>query len=627
LSLLASIQVSLGALELKRTTALLASVDRLQTTLEGVGSDVEVIKITGDEARNIALLAEAQRARARGDQGQARVLGAFVAQGKSFEGQDLAGMSFSRAKAPGLLARKGQLTLTLWDGADLSKADLQDATLIAAKLEGTQLDGANLVGARALFARAQGASFANADLTRSNWAGANLRGANLSGSRLVGAGLVHADLRDADLRGADLSGAFLSGADLRGARLEGAVLRNTEAGFTLLPRSSLTAVQFAGLCATPTPVDTSWGMVRPRNLAWTALERIPNQRFDGGYEHRELVTVRMNLGVGGHRPYPRCQQRTPSTQPATDPPLWDQKNRSDEEQWRSEQRFRVLHDVAEKGGRRDELIAVMKDAEAAAKARAQALGDIPQYADIRNRIYRAMDARLAALTRPVQLPGWLPMDGSTTVLWLLRLNPAVLENLRLDWTLYASSGLNGPLSVDAAKAGNGWPRLFPEDMLVDDLSESTTRAFAAWTKARAAAVGSTPIAIGVRWDSLKPGLTWSQALDAQSSGGDASYLARRLGLDPGQVFVGHLGSLMGTDVDVGVGTVIEGDVDALAAWSARNATKPDYLLATVQDLSWLPRQQPDTYGGGPYLVWRLRVVLPPERPSANANASSVSARP
>lgn len=626
-SLRASIQESLGALELKRTNALLGSVDKLQKTLEGVGEDVAVIRETGDDTRNITLFSEAQRTRARGDQGQARVLGVFVAQGKSFEGQDLAGMGFSRAKAPRLRARDSQLMLTWWDGADLTGADLQDATLIAAKLERTQLDGANLDGARALFARAQGASLAKANLTRSNWAGADLRGANLSGAKLVGAGLVHADLRDADLRGADLTGAFLSGADLRGARLEGAVLRNTEAGLALLPRTALSAAQYAGLCATPTPVDTSWAMVRPRGVAWEAVERIPNPRFDGGYEHRKILAIPMSLGLGGHRPYPRCQPRTAATQPATDLPLWDGKNRNGEEEWRTEQSFRVPHAVAEGSRRREELKAVLEAARDAVAARAQAQAEIPQYGEFRTRLYRAMDERLAALTHPVQLPASLRMDKDTTVMWALRLRPEVLEHLKLDWTLYASSGLWGDLGLDAVKRGSGWPRLFPDGMLLDDLGETTTRAFMAWTKARAAAVGRTPVSLEVRWDNLKPGQTWAQVLSANN--GDPSYLTRRLGLAQGQVIVGHIGGMMGNDVDVGVGTVIEGDVAALAAWAARNSPKPDErLLATVQDLSWLPRQQPEAYGGGPYLVWRLRVLLPPDRPAAHASpGSTVSARP
>jgi uncharacterized protein YjbI with pentapeptide repeats len=597
-----AIQEAVAALDLDRASRLLASVEAIQAELSGVRKDVTALREIGDESRNVALFAEAQRTRTRGEIGQTRVLGQFVAQGRTFELHDLAGMAFIGLQAAGWRAREANLALTVLEGASMPNAELQGVNLLASNLDRAVLDGANLSGARAALVRARGARLSKADLTRSNWVGADLRDADLSGARLAGTSFQHADLRGADLRGADLRGAYLGNADLRGARLEGAAFGNTDVWFTLLPRTALTPAQYAGLCATAAKQERSQG--------WRVIERIPSARYEGGYEHRQIFEATLFLGVGGHRPYPACKVRDKSELPDWNSPIWTFK---DESLVSESLTLRVEHALVDTGQRREELRSRLSVVREAAEGRPRALNAMPQFAEVRSRLYRAMDERLATLTRQMPLPRAVSMDRETTHLLMLRLRPEVLQQINFSWSDASQSGLWGWTEKDASPdRSRTWPRLYPAELLRDDLGSETTRAFETWSRARAASMDKVAVTFGFQRQQLRPDAHWAGVLLYEQSTGSADdELAKRLGV-PGQrvvVYRGGVPPTFGNRSSVVTAVVAEGDLPALSAWSARTGeSSQEQLLAIVRDVRWLA---PDpAHGNRSYLVWFVHFPTP-----------------
>lgn len=590
-----AIEDAVAALDLAKANKLLDSIAAVQEKLGDVERKVDIVVSNTDESRHVAVFAEALRTRAWGDQGQIRALGVFVQQGRTFDGQDLAGVGFAKAQAPGLVAPGADFTLTGFSGANLKAANLTGARMIAAVFEGADLQHAQLAKVRAALVQAQGANLQGANLSRSNWVGADLRGADLRQADLKGANLAHADLRGADLGGADLADAFLRNADLRDAKFEGTKFSNTGVGFALLQGERLNAQQFAALCATAENLNA--------NERWTVIEQIPSSRFRGGYEYRPIFEKMLYIGRGGHRPYPRCQARSKDTLTDWNEPIVRYNNT---EYVTDSFEFGVQHPLMEMVGRRAQLLGRLSAATEAALKRPEELPAMHQYAQLRKRLYAELNAREKTLSAGLMPPSKpLPFDPDTATLIALRLRPSILADAGASWKSASEGGFWGYLGA-APDKDHAWPRLFPPEMVRDDLSDVTAKVWERWSKARSRTLRRNEAALQVTSDIFGERYTWGKVLVHQSSASsvDAS-LAARLGVDSDRlaVFPGR-GSLTGIDRLVSTGIVIEGDI-TLARHTLRAEKTPSngslFLPFLIKDVRWIPGAQ----GVADYVVWTL----------------------
>jgi len=595
-ALKAAIDDAVAQLDFGKANRLLDSIEALQRQLTGVEKKIDTVVETTDDSRNATVFAEALRSKARGDLGQVRVLSVFVKQGRTFDRQDLSGVGFPGAQASGFRAPGADLTLAAFNGADLTGADLTQARMIATVLEGARLAQARLGRARAALAQAAKADLQGADLSLSAWTAADLRGADLRKANLKGASLQHADLSGADLRGADLGGAFLGNADLRDAKLEGAVFANTDVSGALLPRNLLTPAQAAGLCATPAPSD--------RGQAWTVVESIPSSRFAGGYEHRRIFDERLLLGTGGHRPYPRCAPRPKGTIADWNAPVFGDAG----EVWSDGFSFGVEHPLMQAVGRRGELLARIGHAKAHAEARWKELPTMPQFAELRQRSEAALERRLRELTARLAPAGPLSLDRDTALLVVLRLRPRLLDDVEVDWAAMSHNGFWDGVG-QARNQAKPWPRLFPDGLIRDDLSEVTTRAWRQWTEARARSLRGNEVKLPATRDLFAAGTGWSRVLVHDGRhGAEEPLLAGRLGVDTGRlVTFRQAHSLVTTKRSIDTAFLVEGDLDAVRAAAKAAGGQPDreaLLTANVKDVRLVPADGI----GGELLLWTIEIL-------------------
>lgn len=580
----AAIVDALAALDLDK-------VGRLLDSLGSIEKKVDVITQTTDESRNVAIFSEATRTRARGDQGQVKVLAAFVQQGKNFDGQDFAGVGFPAVTAPGLRAGAAVFSFSQLRGADLSQADLRDAQLVGVDLEGSSLAGAKLAKARGFLAAAKKVNLQQADLSLSSWVAADLRGADLRNAKLNGASFANADLSDADLSGADLSGAFFGNASLRGAKFDEAIFKNTDVAGAYLSLIGLTAGQISGLCATSPMAVHSWRVV----------ERIPSTRFGSGFEFLDIFLATSRTAQTGHRPYPRCQIRGKG-----DLTEWNRPIRAEGklEAWSSDLSFRVEHAVMESSGRRRELLERLELAVAAADSRPSTLIELPQFAAERKALENRLDERLRDLTVRLAPAAQLMFDDDTALLMILRLRPSLLKRLSFDWASASKYRGNSDILGANSKA-KPWPRLFPEELRDEDLSEVTTRRFEKWTLARSKSLPDNAVLLGSQgaqsdiagWGEVLAYSTWG------AKAGTDRDLEKQLGVGPERLAVFRGRGLGYTDRNVW--TAFKFETDTLASREAiarANAPGVGVLPVIVKDVDIVA-----TVSGEQYTVWTLSI--------------------
>lgn len=589
------------AFDFGKANKLLDSIESLQRQLTGVEKKIDIVVETADDSRNTTVLAEAVRSRSRGDLGQVRVLGVFVQQGKTFDGQDFSGVGFSGAKATGMRAPGANLTLTTFTNAELSKADFTEADMIAIMLEGANLVQARLRLARAALAQAHKANLQGADLSLSTWIAADLRGADLREANLKGANFAHADLSNTDLRGADLSGAFFENADLRGAKFDDAIFANTDVAGALLPRNLLSAVQLAGLCATSPETSGRWPSGN-----WTIVERIPTSRFQGGYEYRRIYEQELYVGRGGHRPYARCQLRRKGTIADWNGPVLGVYDGVEARQ--QDFAFQVEHPLMDAPGRRAELLKRIRSAYTLAKERPKSLQAMPQFAEVARRLYAALEQRQRQLTTKLAPAGPLLFDGDTGALIAMRLRPSLFDELGFDW-LEASKGGFGDVAGKTRGHPTPWPKLYPENLTLDDLSEVTARAWQSWVRARSKSLRDNEVRIQVSRDILSAGTSWSRVLVYNSrSSSEEPMLANKLGVEPVRLATFRaIPTLDGIKRLVGSAFLVEGDVEAVRTALKAALSPPDgelILPAVVKDVRLVPAD------GGELLLWTLEIPSP-----------------
>lgn len=594
-----AIEDAMASLDLVKAGKLLDAVAAVQEKLGDVDRKVDVVVGNTDESRNIAVFAEALRGRARGDLGQVRVLGVFVNQGRTFDGQDFSGVGFPKAQVPGMVAPGADLSLTNLPNADLSEADFSGARMIATVLEGANLQKAKLPRARAALVQAQGADLQGADLSRSNWIGANLRGANLRQVNLKGANLAHADLRGADLSGADLTNTFLRNADLRDAKFDGTRFANTDVASALLQGDRLSASQFAALCATAERENS--------NEYWRIIERIPSSRFGGGYENQPIFDRSLYTGKGGHRPYPKCQLRPKEFMTDWNEPTYEVRG---VESLTSSFDFGVDHPLMQAVGRRAELVDRMRSAFDAAFARRELLPTMQQFGQFRKRLYAALNERQQQLTAQLAAPPRLMnFDADTGTLLALRIRPAVLNDLGTSWKDASRNGFWG-YKGSAPDSDYVWPRLFPEGLIEDDLSDVTTQAWERWTRARSRVLRRNEVAMSISQDVVQDSSTWARILIHRGNQGSRNpALATRLGVSPEQlVTYAGIGSLDGVARSVSTGIVVNADIKTV-----RDALKISHpraegnlpLHVVVTDVRFVPAEN----GVADHVVWTVEVQL------------------
>jgi uncharacterized protein YjbI with pentapeptide repeats len=148
---------------------------------------------------------------------------------QSFTKAELSGAVVPQSSLIGADFSNANLTLGIFQDADLSGANLSRANLRQAAFYGTNLSRANLIGA----------DLSNAKLIYAKLKGASLRDANLSKADLKFAEFQQVDLRNANLTGADLSNADLSYANLQKAILVGAKLDGTILTGATMPDGSI----------------------------------------------------------------------------------------------------------------------------------------------------------------------------------------------------------------------------------------------------------------------------------------------------------------------------------------------------------------------------------------------------
>jgi uncharacterized protein YjbI with pentapeptide repeats len=139
--------------------------------------------------------------------------------GLKFPGADLSlalfnGANLASAELVGAKVVKSSFTQADLSGADLSEADLSEAQLFRTKLGQARLRHAKLRSAFMQEAQAEKADLMMADLSDSVCLMANFAGAKLNGANLNGANLEAAVLRGANLSLARMEGANLKDADL-----------------------------------------------------------------------------------------------------------------------------------------------------------------------------------------------------------------------------------------------------------------------------------------------------------------------------------------------------------------------------------------------------------------------------
>lgn len=597
-ALKAAIDDALAALDLAKVSRLVESIEALQRQLSGVERKIDVVAENTDESRNTTIFAEALRSKSRGDLGQVRVLAAFVKQGKTFDGQNWSGVGFPAVQAAGLRAPGADLSQAWFTGADLARADLTNVRAVATVLERARLPQARLHKLRGTLVDAQGADLQGADLSLASLTASDLRGADLRGANLKGASLQHTDLRNADLRGANLAGAVLRNADLRGAKLGDAQFANTEAAGAVIERAQLSAAQWAGLCATPDATE--------RGQRWDVVERVPSSRFDGGYQYVKIYDERWFGGHGTHRPYPRCKVRAKE-----DLSPWDQPivSHGDQEYWNESFGFQVDHAQLEGGGRRAELLSRMRAAHAVAKDRPSLLPSLSQYAEVRQRLVRALDERQRELVARLAPAAPLAFDTDTGVLLALRLRPAVIAEAGGLEPMAASHGGFGDYQGQARGHGKPWPKLFPQGLLRDDLSDATTRAWEAWTQARARSLRSNEVLVGAG-SGLANARSWADAIVFESyQGRSEPQLARQLGVDAANLVVfRERHSFAAAARRAGTAFIVEGDLAAIRhRLKDSGKPPPELLAATVTDVQFV---RGDPAHGPDVIVWTLQIRSP-----------------
>lgn len=593
-----AIEDAIAALDLSKANKLLDSIAALQEQLSGVERKVDIVVVNTDESRNVAVFSEALRGKSRGDMGQARVLGSFVQQGRTFDGQDFSGVGFARAQAPGMAAPGADLTLAAFPNADLKGADFSGARMIATIFEGANLQQAKLQKARAALVQGQGANLQGADLSRSNWFGADLRGADLRQANLKGANLAHADMRGANLSGADLSGAFLRNADLRGAKFDGTKFLNTDVASALLPGEQLTPQQFSALCATSKPTNSI--------EKWQVIERIPTSRFSGGYENRTIFDESVYIGDGGHRPYPLCQLRAEDSFTDWNEPIY---SHNGVEFLANSFDFGVEHPLMQAVGRRAELLGRMSAARTAAMKRPEDLPTMHQQAQLLKRLYTTLEERQKQLTARLTPPARpLELGFDTALLIALRIRPSVINDVGISWKDASQGGFwgyQGQVPDDASP----WPRLFPEGFMRDDVSEVTAQSWERWSRARSRVLRRNEAALQVSRDILLDNSDWGSVVIHQSRQGSAdAQLASRLGIDPARLITyPQTGSLEGARRVVSTSFIMEGDIAvAREALKASNSRPEGNLLlpVLVKDVRFVKGDQPHA----DHLVWTMELL-------------------
>ncbi|XHS77596.1 pentapeptide repeat-containing protein [Burkholderiaceae bacterium UC74_6] len=183
---------------------------------------------------------------------------AWVAQGESLAGRDLAGADLRGACLAGVDLSGCLLEAARLDGADLRGARLDCAVLTQASLVGAQLAGASLREANLCGCQATGVQLDSATLQGAQASGAQLDQAVGRDVDWSEARLDQASLRGARFDGANLQGCLLTEASLDGSRWHGArftrcvawQLRAPQADFSASEwtRSALLKAELAGSC-------------------------------------------------------------------------------------------------------------------------------------------------------------------------------------------------------------------------------------------------------------------------------------------------------------------------------------------------------------------------------------------
>jgi uncharacterized protein YjbI with pentapeptide repeats len=319
-----------------------------QNTLSISNMEVNFYFVPGEASSPDDALAALQRAAEslpRGDVGQTRAVEALIESGRSLAGTDL---------LQGLPLVKGTL-----DGAQLAKARMIGADLTGASLKKIDLSGANLAmtifnrtdvthgiidGATLMFVDADEANFTAARAADTNWFAARAEKGTFTGANLQGAGFMFANLRGARFDGAQLEGAFFVGSDLTGASFKGATLGNTDFTGSIMDGVAMTPAQIKQACETTT--DRLDPNAFARSFGVTVIESIPNQRFDGGYEHRRFLDKRYpyNLESNG---LPACRNR--DLKERVWYPIWESQGA---EHVRNDVGMQISHKLMQQTGRR-----------------------------------------------------------------------------------------------------------------------------------------------------------------------------------------------------------------------------------------------------------------------------------
>lgn len=273
---------------------------------------------TIDEA--LSVIERAMRLKPRDDIGQVAAFELLSSRGHSFEGMPLSGLALPGARLSNANFEEAVLEGAIFSNADLTGAEFSRIGMEFGQLSNVTAGQANFKSSFFPFADASDIDLRGTNLNQSNWFGARLRGADLRGADLVGANLMISDLTGADLRGADLTNAFLIGAVLTGARLEGAEIGNTNVTAAVgldLEKEALDASQF---CETVAHEANRIGVTFDLRI----IEKIPNSRYDGGYEYSQLEThsVAPRIPITDGQGFQACQPLDDAEMPIGSPPVY-----------------------------------------------------------------------------------------------------------------------------------------------------------------------------------------------------------------------------------------------------------------------------------------------------------------
>lgn len=587
---------ALVGLDLTKAQRLLNGIEGLQHQLAGVEKKIDQVAESTDENRNATIFVEAVRQKAQGDLGQVRALSAMVKLGRTFDKQDFSGVGFPSVEAAGMQAPGADMSMSALPGATLSGADFSGARWIATNLKGATLAKARLTSIRGAFVNLQQASLQGADLSMTALIASDLQGADLRQASLRGANLAHAVLKDADLRNADLTGAYLGNADLRGAKLDGAVFSNTDVAYAVLSTQQLSDRQIQGLCATP---------LGTRAERWAFTEVIPSHRTSVGREFERLFEDHLYLGTIGHRPYARCALREEGSIAEWNAPIY--RHSPSQEVPSDDFGFHVEHALMEAIGRRAELNATVRQAFKRAKEQPRHVMALPQFAAMHARMLADLSKRQAQLTAQPMPNGPLNFDQDTATLFALKLSPSVASDLQLQWDAWSPYGFSQDLGR-VRERPQPWPRLFPQDMMTEDLDEVAHEAWRRWCGVRLRSIQRTEAQVVLAPAVHRSTSGWADIVRLHGQpGASAPELAQKLGQPPDRVVAfASARAIMETQRKYSSAFLMVGDVEAVKKAHGRPQDQSSSEVPAQAHFKALRRVALED--GKEWLVWTVEVL-------------------